>query len=66
MLLFVWYSVSEARRSKLKSYVGLWEVVRFVNRKILHYLRKKIYIGMLNNHINYTYIHNLHPFDVHP
>jgi len=30
-----------------------------MDHKILHYLRKiqKIYIGMLNNHINYTFIH---------
>ena len=29
-----------------------------MDRKILHYLRKeqKIHIGMLNNHINYTFI----------
>ena len=35
-----------------------------MNRKILHYLRKKKHIGMLDNHINYTFIHNLHLFDV--
>ena len=36
-----------------------------MNRKILHYLRKKKkHISMLDNHINYTFIHNLHLFDV--
>ena len=36
-----------------------------MDRKILHYLRtKKKHIGMLNNHINYTFIHNLHLIDV--
>ena len=32
---------------------------RIVDRKILHYLRKKqkIHIDMLNNHINYTFIY---------
>ena len=28
---------------------------RIVNRKILHYLRIKKHIGMLNNHINYMF-----------
>ena len=46
------------RLSKSESYVWSWEIGRIVNRKILYYLRKKqkIYIGMLNNHINYTFI----------
>ena len=55
------------RLSKSESYVRSLEVCGIVNRrigswivdrKILHYLRKKqkIHIGMLNNHINYTFI----------
>ena len=49
----------DPRLSKLGFYIGSWEVDEIMNRKILHYLRKiqKIHIGMLNNHINYIFIH---------
>ena len=58
----------DPRLSKSGFYIGSWEVDEIVNRKILHYLRK-IHIGMLNNYINYTFIHKktknyLHSFDV--
>ena len=47
--------------SESGSYVESWEVDGIVDRKILHYLRKKqkIHIGMLNNYINYTFIHKI-------
>ena len=61
-----WNENKRTRLSKSGSYIGSWEVSgivksnnQIVDRKIPHYLRQKqkIYIGMLNNHINYTFIY---------
>ena len=53
----------ETRLSKSRSYVESWEVSGIVNRRIGSWIVKsyiiweKKHIGMLNNHINYTFIH---------
>ena len=58
------------RLSKSRSYVELWKVSGTMDRRIgswivgSYIIWEKKHIGMLNNHINDTFIYNLHPFDV--